>query len=438
MKVTVVGAGPAGLYLSYLLKRRRPAAEVRVVEQNPADATFGFGVVFSDRALEFLRDDDPETFDAITPAMESWSDLTLDLEGRVVRIDGIGFSAIGRLRLLRLLQARARGAGVALEFERAIGSVAEVAEADLVVGADGANSLVRRTYAQELGARVSFLTNRFAWYGTTRRFDTLTQTFRRSGHGAFNAHHYRHAPDASTVVVETDEATWRRAGFESMDAGATTAYLETVFADVLQGHPLVSNKSVWRTFPRVSAERWSAGQAVLLGDALHTAHFSIGSGTRLAMEDAIALAGALGAHPGDLRAALLAYEARAAPDSRSADGRRRRERRLVRALPGAHALEPLEFAMSYITRSGRVDLDRLRRVSPRFVAAYEGSPGQGAPAITGEAHDAHGRGLIATRRVREAARAPPRTGSAAARSGCARRASVPRDAPARRCPGRDG
>jgi 2-polyprenyl-6-methoxyphenol hydroxylase-like FAD-dependent oxidoreductase len=378
--VTIVGAGPAGLYLSYLLKRRRPAAEIRVVEQNPADATFGFGVVFSDRALEFLREDDPETFDAIAPAMESWSDLTLDLEGRVVRIDGIGFSAIGRLRLLRLLQARARGAGVTLEFERAIGSLAEVADADLVVGADGANSLVRRTYQQELGARVSFLTNRFAWYGTTRRFDTLTQTFRRSAHGAFNAHHYRHAHDASTVVVETDEATWRRAGFESMDAGATTAYLETVFADVLQGHPLVSNKSVWRTFPRVSVERWSAGRAVLLGDALHTAHFSIGSGTRLALEDAIALAGAIGSHPGDRPAALAAYEAARRPILAQLTAAADASAAWYERFPEHMRLPPMEFAMSYITRSGRVSLDRLRRVSPRFVAAYEAVSGPGCGA----------------------------------------------------------
>jgi 2-polyprenyl-6-methoxyphenol hydroxylase-like FAD-dependent oxidoreductase len=372
MKVAVIGAGPAGLYLAYLLKRRRPSAAVRVFEQNPADATFGFGVVFSDRALEFLRDDDPETHDAITPAMESWSDMTLDLEGHVVRIDGIGFSAIGRLRLLQLLQGRARAAGVDVEFGRAIGSLDEVAGADLVVGADGANSLVRRTHEKQLGARVRSLTNRFAWYGTTRRFETLTQTFRRSRHGAFNAHHYRHSPDTSTFIVETDEATWRRAGFESMDADATSAYLEAVFADVLRGHPLVSNRSVWRTFPRVSTERWSAGRAVLLGDALHTAHFSIGSGTRLAMEDAIALADAIGSHPDDLPAALRAYEAARRPVldqlAAAADASAGWYERFAEYM----ALEPLEFAMSYITRSGRVDLDRLRRVSPRFVAAYEG------------------------------------------------------------------
>lgn len=373
MKIAIVGAGPAGLYLSYLLKRRQPAADIRVFERNEANATFGFGVVFSDRALEFLRGDDPETYDTITPAMESWSDITLDLEGRVVRIDGVGFSAIGRLELLRLLQARTRAAGIRVEYERVIQSLDELPHADLIVGADGVNSLVRRTYEKELGASVTFLTNRFAWYGTTKRFETLTQTFRRNEHGSFNAHHYRYAPDMSTFIVETDEATWRRAGFGSMDAEATRSTLENVFADLLEGHPLVSNKSVWRRFPQVKNQRWSARNAVLLGDALHTAHFSIGSGTRLAMEDAIALADALGTHPADAREAAQAYAA----------GRRPILDKLTTAADAsanwyenfaAHMkLTPIEFAMSYVTRSGRVDAERLRRVAPRFVEAYEAS-----------------------------------------------------------------
>lgn len=371
MRIAIIGAGPAGLYLAYLLGRRGRRAEVRVFEQNPAHATFGFGVVFSDRALEFLREDDPETYDAITPAMESWSDITLDLEGSVVPIDGVGFSAVGRLELLRLLQERVRAVGVAVEFGRAVGSLDEVRDADLVVGADGVNSLVRRSCARELGASVGHLTNRFAWYGTTRRFETLTQTFRRNGDGAFNAHHYRYSPRMSTFIVETDAATWERAGFAAMDEALTRAYLERVFADVLVGHGLVSNRSVWRSFPKVANERWSAGNAVLLGDALHTAHFSIGSGTRLAMEDAIALARAIEGNPGDAQAAARAYEAARRPILDKLTTAANASAAWYERFAEHMRLPPLEFALSYITRSGRVDLERLRAVSPRFVAAYE-------------------------------------------------------------------
>ncbi|HXJ08810.1 MAG TPA: FAD-dependent monooxygenase [Burkholderiales bacterium] len=376
MRVAIVGAGPAGLYLAYLLKRRDRAADVRVFEQNPAGATFGFGVVFSDRALEFLREDDPQTYQAITPAMESWSDITLDLEGEGVAIDGVGFSAVGRLELLRLLQKRVEAVGVAVRYERSVASLEELGDADLVVGADGVNSLVRRTYEKEFGATVGFLTNKFAWYGTTKRFETLTQTFRRSADGAFNAHHYRYSPKMSTFIVETDAATWQRAGFASMDEASAKAYLERVFADVLDGHALVSNKSVWRNFPKVRNERWHAGNAVLMGDALHTAHFSIGSGTRLAMEDAIALARAIGAHAADAGAAARAYEAARRPVldklTKAADASGEWYERFAEHM----RLPPLEFAMSYITRSGRVDLNRLRAVSPVFVAEYERRAGR--------------------------------------------------------------
>lgn len=371
MRISIVGAGPAGLYLAYLLKKRGTADEVQVFEQNTADATFGFGVVFSDRALEFLREDDPETYDAITPEMESWSDMTLDLEGRVVRIDGIGFSAIGRLQLLQRLQARARSVGVRLQFQRTVGSLDELRDADLLVGADGVNSLVRETYATELGASVGYLTNKFVWYGTTKVFKTLTQSFRRCSAGAMNAHHYRYSPQMSTFIVETDSATWERAGFASMDEQSTKTYLERVFEDVLDGHGLVSNKSVWRSFPQIRNERWFVKNAVLIGDALHTAHFSIGSGTRLAMEDAIALSRAVEDTPDDVAGAMRAYESTRRPilekltaaANASADWYARFSKHM--------RLPPLEFAMSYITRSGRVDLERLRKVSPRFVAEYE-------------------------------------------------------------------
>lgn len=371
MRVNVVGAGPAGLYLSHLLTRKDGLADVRVFEQNPANATFGFGVVFSDRALEFLGQDDPATYDAISPAMETWSDIALDLEGDVVRIDGVGFSAVGRLELLKLLQERIREIGVTVQFARAISSLEEVEDADLIVGADGVNSIVRRTYEVEFGASVGFLTNKFAWYGTTRLFDTLTQTFRRNSDGVFNAHHYRFSTRMSTFIVETDAATWQRAGFESMSEPATKAYLERVFADVLGGHGLVSNNSIWRNFPIVTNTRWSAGKAVLLGDALHTAHFSIGSGTRLAMEDAIALARAIETHPADAGAAVRAYHASRRPVLDKLTSAANASAQWYEGFAGHMSLAPLEFAMSYLTRSGRIDLNRLRSVSPNFVAAYE-------------------------------------------------------------------
>ncbi|MGC2436485.1 MAG: FAD-dependent monooxygenase [Pseudolabrys sp.] len=370
MRITILGAGPAGLYLAYLIKRRRPDTTVTVIEQNPADATFGFGVVFSDRALEFLREDDEATYSAITPHMESWNDITIAHRGERVTIDGVGFSAIGRLKLLQLLQARARSVGVEPVYRRTVKSLDELGDADLVVGTDGVNSLVRRGNEERFGASVRFLSNRFAWFGTGRRFETLTQTFVETDAGSFNAHHYRYAPNLSTFIVEVDGATFARAGFGQMDEEQTRSFCERVFAQALDGNQLISNKSTWRQFPIVHNEHWSVGNCVLVGDALHTAHFSIGSGTRLAMEDAIALDKAL-THSDDIGAALAAYEATRRPI-------------LEKLVSGANGsatwyehfaehmrLAPVALAMSYITRSGRIDIDRLRRLSPRFVDQFE-------------------------------------------------------------------
>jgi len=370
MRIAILGAGPAGLYLATLIKRRDHDADVTIVEQNPSDATFGFGVVFSDRALDFLREDDEETYAAIMPHMESWQDMTLVLRGERVVIDGVGFAAIGRLELLQLLQARTRAAGVTPVYNRAVRSLDDLAGYDLIVGADGVNSLVRRTHAEALGANVRLLTNRFAWFGTTQRFETLTQTFVDSDFGPFNAHHYRYAPNLSTFIVEVGAETFARAGFAAMSETETRATCEHVFADALGGAPLIANNSIWRQFPVVHNARWSHDNCVLIGDALHTAHFSIGSGTRLALEDAIALDRALAAHR-TVPDALAAYETARRPI-------------LEKLVAGANGsadwyehfsdhmrLAPLDFAMSYITRSGRVDLERLRALSPRFVARYE-------------------------------------------------------------------
>jgi 2-polyprenyl-6-methoxyphenol hydroxylase-like FAD-dependent oxidoreductase len=371
MRIAVVGAGPAGLYFATLWRKRHPGDEVTVYEQNPAGATFGFGVVFSDRALDFLRADDPETADLITPRMETWQDITLVHRGERVAIDGVGFSAIGRLAFLELLQARAAAVGVKPHYGHTLRSVDELGDVDLIVAADGVNSLVRRSFETEFGTSQAALANRFVWYGTTKRFDTLTQTFVETAAGAFNAHHYRYAPDMSTFIVECDPATFERAGFAAMSEDETRAACERAFVQALEGHPLISNKSTWRQFPWIENERWWFGNMVLVGDALRTAHFSIGSGTRLAMEDVIALVKALDDHPDDLPAGLAAYEAARRPIVDKLVRASKTSAAWYERFPEHMRLAPLDFAFSYITRSGRVDLDRLRAMSPGFMARYE-------------------------------------------------------------------
>ena len=360
MKVLVAGAGPAGLYFSYLLKRRDPRCEIRVVEQNAPDSTFGFGVVFSDRALEFLKADDPTTYELITPELEAWVDLHVVHRGERMVIDGIGFNAIGRLHFLRFMQQQAASVGIKPEFNTPVGDIAGY---DLVVAADGANSTVRRN--ADFGTRITHCTNKFAWYGTPKRFEKLTQTFLENEHGTFNVHHYAHAPAMSTFVVECDAMTWQRAGFAAMGEAETTAYLQRVYAPVLQGAPLVSNKSIWRNFPNVRNERWHAGNVVLIGDALRTAHFSIGSGTRLAMEDAIALTKALKDEP-DVHNALTKFEAARRPIVDKLVAAADASGAWYDRFPEHMKLSPRDFAWSYIQRSGRVDPERLSRTSPLF------------------------------------------------------------------------
>jgi 2-polyprenyl-6-methoxyphenol hydroxylase-like FAD-dependent oxidoreductase len=372
VRIAVIGGGPGGLYFAYLWKRRHPNDVVELFEQNEEGATWGFGVVFSDQALEFLRADDPETVDAIAPQMESWRNITINLRGESVEIDGVGFSSIGRLELLKLLQARVRSAGVTARYETTIDSIDRFAGYDLIIAADGLNSIVRRQFEKEFGASVTHSSNKFAWYGTTKTFATLSQTFVTAERGTFNAHHYRYSPTMSTFLVECDAATWQAYGFEDKSIEQSQAICEKVFADTLDGHRLISNKSVWRNFPWIWNERWSHRNMVLIGDALHTAHFSIGSGTRLAIEDAIALTKALESEAG-IPAALARYERERKPVVQKLVTAARTSAAWYEHFPEHMKLDLMDFTFGYITRSGRIDLTRLRAMSPQFMARYEAS-----------------------------------------------------------------
>jgi 2-polyprenyl-6-methoxyphenol hydroxylase-like FAD-dependent oxidoreductase len=372
VRIAVIGGGPGGLYFAYLWKRRHPDAEIDLFEQNPAGATWGFGVVFSEQALEFLRADDPDTVDAIAPRMESWKNITLHLRGESVAIDGVGFSSIGRLELLKILQARVHAVGVTPRFDTVIASLDQLSGYDLIVAADGLNSLVRRAFEGDFGTSLSYSANKFAWYGTTKRFETLSQTFVGTERGAFNAHHYRYSPGMSTFLVECDSATWQAYGFGDKTVDESRAICEQVFAAALDGHPLISNKSVWRNFPWIWNERWSFQNMVLVGDALHSAHFSIGSGTRLAIEDAIALTKALEAE-GPLAAGLQRYQLERQPIVKKLVTAARTSADWYEKFPEHMKLGLMDFAYSYITRSGRIDDARLRAMSPAFMARYEAS-----------------------------------------------------------------
>jgi 2-polyprenyl-6-methoxyphenol hydroxylase-like FAD-dependent oxidoreductase len=255
-------------------------------------------------------------------------------------------------------------------FECGIDDLSAVGEADLVIGADGVNSRVRNSLAKQYGTSERMIGNRFIWYGTTRPFDCLSLTFRTNEHGTFCAHHYRYAPDMSTFIVECDDDAWRRAGLATMADGESRTYCETVFAPDLDGHRLMSNKSVWREFPLVSNARWHTNKTVLIGDALRTAHFSIGSGTRLAMDDALALARALRASKGDVAEALSAFEADRKPAAEKIVRASEASAAWYHAMPDHMSLSAYGFAHSYMTRTGRVSDDRLATLAPDFMARY--------------------------------------------------------------------
>ncbi len=382
MKIRILGAGPAGLCFAALMKRQDPRHEITVFERSPRDATWGFGVVFSDRALDFLRADDEPLYQLLTPHMQTWDNLTIVHNDTRIPITGNGFSSIGRLPMLQILYVHAEALGVRIRFETELTTLQDLdpaGDADLIVAANGAFSWVRAQHEAAFGTSIDWRPNKFIWYGTSQVFDSLTLTFRETPWGVFCAHHYRYSPTMSTFLVELTEATWRRAGFDTLGPQDTLARCEQAFAKDLGGHPILSNHSHWRQFPAVWNTHWSMDRVVLLGDALRTAHFSIGSGTRLAMEDAIALFKAcrhaeLGGAPSRaaVRGALEAFQALRLPPMekiwRAANVSLRWYERMDELVP---ALSPVEFAYSYMTRTGRVNHAEVRRRDPGLAAAYE-------------------------------------------------------------------
>lgn len=372
MKVRILGAGPAGLYLAALMKRDDPSHDIEIYERSPRDATWGFGVVFSDRALEFLKTDDQALYDYLTPHLETWPEITVVHNDTHIPIAGNGFSSIGRLELLTLMFEYVEKLGVKIQFETEITALNQLGQADLLVAANGAFSWVRDENQEKFGTTVDWRPNRFIWYGTTKPFNSLTLTFRDTDAGVFCAHHYRYRPDRSTFLVEVEDETWRRAGFDQMSPEDTIKYCEQVFAKDLEGHPIITNSSNWRQFPAIWNERWSFDNVVLLGDALRTAHFSIGSGTRLAMEDSVALFKALKTHKSDVKSALQYFqELRLPPMKKIWDAANVSIRWYEEMDKLVRNLTPVEFAYSYMTRTGRVSHDEVKKRDPQLALAYE-------------------------------------------------------------------
>ncbi|MCB9527463.1 MAG: bifunctional salicylyl-CoA 5-hydroxylase/oxidoreductase [Myxococcales bacterium] len=370
MRIEVVGGGPGGLYAAALLKAADPKREVIVRERNRPDDTFGFGVVFSDATLGNIAAADPTVYAAITADMARWDDIEVHYRGESLRSTGHGFAGLSRKRLLTLLLTRCRDLGVTVHHEAPVDDP-EALDADLVIAADGLNSAIRTRFADAFGPEIALGKNRFTWLGTTQRFPAFTFDFVEDPHGLWRLHAYDFEGGLSTFIVETTEGAWRAAGMETATEDETAAFCARLFAARLDGHPLLTNHSIWRRFPTVRNRRWHHGRYVLLGDAAHTAHFSVGSGTKLAMEDGITLAAVLDrALP--LASALALYEAERRPavqsTQRAAEVSLRwfeETERHVATLP------PRQFAFSLLTRSLRITHNNLALRDPAFVDATD-------------------------------------------------------------------
>ncbi|OJY37880.1 MAG: oxidoreductase [Rhizobiales bacterium 65-9] len=368
MEIGVIGGGPAGLYAAILIKKSFPHALIRVVERNRFDDTFGFGVVFSDQTLDGFEKADAESYRAITQAFSYWDDIEIVFGGRRQRIGGNGFCGCSRRTLLLILQKRARELGVEITFQEDAPGLDYFPNADLVIAADGINSRVRETFRDHFQPEVDLRPNHFTWMGSTRPLDAFNFFFRETEHGVFIAHCYQYEAGASTWVLETDPSTFEKAGLGAFDEEQSARFLETVFAEELQGHKLITNRSLWRQFPMIRNKRWTKDdRVVLLGDAKSTAHFSIGAGTKLAMEDAIALNTALVAAKGDVKDALARFET-----GRREEVEKTQHSADVSLVWFEHIsryikMPALQFAFGLMTRAKSITYDNLALRAPGFV-----------------------------------------------------------------------
>jgi salicyloyl-CoA 5-hydroxylase len=378
VRIACIGGGPGGLFLSALVRRHLPDAEVVVFERNRASDAFGFGVVFSNATLGAIDAADPVLRDALLDHGCHWDDIEVRVHGHRLRCGGNGMASIVRSTLLGLLQERARDAGVDLRFETEVADLADLDGFDLVVAADGANSRVREEHREVFRPTVDVATAKFVWLGTTYPYEGLTFVHQGGPHGVFAAHAYPIGGGVSTFIVETDEVTWRRAGLDAFDVDQppgpsderTIAYLSERFADQLEGHRLIGNNSRWGNFRTLRTSRWSHGNLVLLGDAAHTAHFSVGSGTKMAMEDAAVLARTLGEHPDDLPTALERYEAERRPAVEKVQGASVPSLSWWEHFGRYHrALDAPQFVFHFLSRS--IPRSKLEQRDPSFVAEVD-------------------------------------------------------------------
>ncbi len=368
--VLVVGGGPGGLYSAALIRKAFPAARVRVVERDPEGATYGWGVVFSEQTLGALEEADRVTYDEIRDSFARWDAIDVHFRGARLRAYGHGFTGISRKKLLEILMRRCVELGVTVEHETELTDLSVFADYDLVIAADGLNSRIRTAAADHFQPTFDTRTAKYVWYGTSRRPEMFTYLVRPTEWGIFQGTPYPYSDDGSTFVIECSEETWRRSGLDQMSEEESRAFCEELFADFLDGHPLLSNRSLWMNFVTVKNRTWSKDNVVLVGDAAHTVHFSIGSGTKLAMEDAIALVDALGKHD-RLPEALAYYENGRLPVAEGFQEAALQSLLWFEALDRHMSLDPEQFMFNFLTRSGRISYDDVRQRDSSFADRFD-------------------------------------------------------------------